>query len=84
METQFLYTDELNEKQTNAKEIIDVLQLAKKYEIPMLTKKCVQFLKENMHFGNACSVYQCGKNMKETDLELKILHFIERSVEIKN
>jgi hypothetical protein len=70
----FLYTDECNLTTHNA---VFVLYLAKKYIVPFLAQKCVEFLEANLAVENVSTVLQQALQFDEKKLEKKCLGLID-------
>ena len=72
----FLYTDECNLSTNNA---VFVLYLAKKYIVPSLTEKCIEFLEANLGVENAITVVQVQAfESDEKKLQTKCWDLIDR------
>jgi hypothetical protein len=70
----FLYTDECNLSTNNA---VFVLYLAKKYIVPYLAQKCVEFLETNLAVANVSTVLQQALQFDGKKLEKKCLELID-------
>ncbi len=70
----FLYADECFLTTDNA---LSVLYLAKKYIVPSLAEKCVEFLEANIGVENALTVLQQAIHFDETNLEDKCWDLID-------
>ena len=70
----FLYTDECNLTTDNA---VFVLYLAKKYIVPYLAQKCVEFLEANLAVENVFTVLQQALQFNEKKLEKKCLELTD-------
>ena len=70
----FLYTDECNLSTDNA---VFVLYLAKKYIVPSLAQKCIEFLEANLRVENAVTVLQQAIQFDEKNLERKCWDLID-------
>ncbi|CAB3993537.1 BTB POZ domain-containing 6-like [Paramuricea clavata] len=70
----FLYTDECNLTTHNA---MFVLYLAKKYIVPSLAQKCVEFLEANIAVENVSTILQQALQFNEKKLENKCLELID-------
>ena len=70
----FLYTDECNLTADNA---VFVLYLAKKYIVPSLVEKCVQFLETNLAAENVFVVLEQALQFDEEKLEKKCWDMID-------
>ena len=70
----FLYTDECNLTADNA---VFVLYLAKKYIVPSLAEKCVEFLETNLAADNVFVVLQQALHFDEEKLEKKCWDMID-------
>ncbi|CAB3993535.1 BTB POZ domain-containing 6-like [Paramuricea clavata] len=70
----FLYTDECNLTTHNA---MFVLYLTKKYVVPSLAQKCVEFLEANIAVENVSTVLQQALQFNEKKLEKKCLELID-------
>ena len=70
----FLYTDECNLSTDNA---MFVLYLAKKYIVPSLAQKCIEFLEANLGAENAITVLQQAIQFDEKKLEKKCWDLID-------
>ena len=70
----FLYTDECNLSTDNA---VFVLYLAKKYIVPSLAQKCIEFLEANLRVENAVTVVQQAIQFDEKKLERKCWNLID-------
>ncbi len=70
----FLYTDECNLSTDNA---VFVLYLAKKYIVPSLAQKCIEFLEANLRVANAVTVLQQAIQFDEKKLERKCWDLID-------
>ena len=64
----FLYTDECN---LTADNVVFVLYLAKKYIVPSLAEKCVEFLETNLAVENLFVVLEQALHFDEEKLEKK-------------
>ena len=71
----FLYTDECNLTTDNA---IFVLYLTKKYTVPSLAKKCIEFLEANLEVENAVTIVRQAIQYDEKKLERKCWDFIDQ------
>ncbi len=70
----FIYTDECNLTTDN---VMFVLDLAKKYIVPSLAEKCIEFLEANLGVENAFTVLQQAINFDETNLAEKCWDLID-------
>ena len=70
----FLYTDECNLTTDNA---VFVLYLAKKYIVPSLAQKCIEFLEAHLAVENVSTVLQQALQFDEKKLEKKCLELID-------
>jgi hypothetical protein len=70
----FLYTDECNLTTNN---VLFVLYLARKYIVPSLAQKCVEFLEANLAVENVSTVLQQALQFDEKKLEKKCLELID-------
>ncbi len=70
----FLYMDECNLSTDNA---VFVLYLAKKYIVPSLAQKCIEFLEANLRVENAVTVVQQAIQFDEKKLERKCWDLID-------
>ena len=70
----FLYTDECNLTADNA---VSVLYLAKKYIVPSLAEKCVEFLETNLAAENVFVVLEQALQFDEEKLEKKCWDMID-------
>ncbi len=70
----FLYTDKCNLSTDNA---MSVLCLAKKYIVPSLAQKCIEFLEANLAVENAITVVQQAIQFDEKNLEKKCWDLID-------
>ena len=70
----FLFTDECNLSTDNA---VFVLYLAKKYIVPSLAQKCIEFLEANLRVENAVTVVQQAIQFDEKKLERKCWDLID-------
>ena len=61
----FTYSDEVN---LNADNVMQVLYLAKKYMLPSLADKCLEFLQENLDASNVFHVLPDAQKYEEKDL----------------
>ena len=61
----FLYSDEVD---LTADNVMQVLYLAKKYIVPALVDKCIEYLGENLDGSNVFSVMDCAQTYDETRL----------------
>ena len=70
----FLYTDDCNLTADNA---VFLLYLAKKYIVPSLAEKCIEFLEANLAAENVFVVLQQALQFDEKKLEKKCWHMID-------
>ena len=70
----FLYTDECN---LTADNVVFVLYLAKKYIVPSLAEKCVEFLETNLAAENVFVVLEQALQFDEEKLEKKCWDMID-------
>ena len=70
----FLYTDECNLTTDNA---MFVLYFAKKYIVPSLAQKCIEFLEANLVAKNAVTIVQQAIQFDERKLETKCWDLID-------
>ena len=70
-----LYTDECNLTTDNA---IFVLFLTKKYIVPSLAQKCIEFLEANLEVENAVTIVQQAIQYDEKKFERKCWDFIDQ------
>ena len=70
----FLYTDECNLTPDNA---VFVFYLAKKYIVPFLAQKCIEFLETNLAVENVSTILQQALQFDEKNLENKCLELID-------
>ena len=70
----FLYTDDCNLTPDNA---VFVLYLAKKYIVPTLAEKCIEFLEANLAPANVFVVLQQALQFDEKKLEKKCWDIID-------
>ncbi|XP_068710211.1 BTB/POZ domain-containing protein 6-B-like [Montipora foliosa] len=74
----FLYTDEVNLTGNN---VMHMMYLAKKYMVPLLAKKCNDFLKDNLDVSNVLSILPQAQNLADNDLEDRCWQLIESHTE---
>jgi hypothetical protein len=70
----FLYTDECK---ITADNVVSVLYLAKKYIVPSLAQKCIEFLEAHLAVENVSTVLQQALQFDEKKLEKKCLELID-------
>ena len=75
----FLYTDECNLTEDNA---MLVLYLAKKYIVPLLADKCIEFLKGIFTEENVLTLLDQADQLDERKLENKCWDFIELNASV--
>ena len=75
----YLYSDEVNLSGSN---VMGVLYLAKKYIVPSLTDKCVEYLKGKLDPSNVFSVLPSSLKYEEKALEDRCWKVIENQTEV--
>ncbi|CAB3984990.1 BTB POZ domain-containing 6-like [Paramuricea clavata] len=70
----FLYTEECT---LTADNVVAIMYLAQKYIIPLLNKKCVNFLLENLNLENVLDVLEQAVRFDEKELETRCWNVIE-------
>jgi hypothetical protein len=70
----FLYTEECT---LTADNVASIMYLAQKYIIPLLNKKCVNFLLENLNLENVLDVLEQAVRFDEKELEKRCWNVIE-------
>ena len=65
----------------NGQNVMQILHTAKKYQLSILVKRCVNFLDNELKASNACSILDHCQFFSEKDLAKKCLDIIERSTE---
>ena len=61
----YMYSDEVNLSGSN---VMGVLYLAKKYMVPSLADKCIEYLKDNLDSSNVFSILPSAKKYEENKL----------------
>ena len=56
-----------------------VIHAAKKYQIPSLVQRCIQYLENDLKASNACSILDRSRFLNEKDLAKRCLDEIERN-----
>ena len=74
----YMYSDEVNLSGSN---VMGVLYLAKKYIVPSLTNKCVEYLKEKMDPSNVFSILPFAQKYEEKALVDRCWMVIENHTE---
>ena len=74
----FIYSDEVKLTGSN---VMHVLYLAKKYLVPSLAERCVEFLRKNLDASNAFSILSHAQKFKEKDLENRCWQVVEVQTE---
>ena len=74
----YMYSDELNLSGSN---VMGVLYLAKKYIVPSLTNKCVEYLKEKLDPSNVFSILPFAQKYEEKALVDRCWMVIENHTE---
>jgi BTB/POZ domain-containing protein 3/6 len=70
----FLYTEECT---LTADSVVATMYLANKYIIPSLSKKCVNFLLENLNTANVLDILEPATRFKENELKKQCLKLIQ-------
>ena len=70
----FLYTEECT---LTADNVVAIMYLANKYNIPSLNKKCVNFLLENLNTANVLDILEPATRFKEKELKKQCLKLIQ-------
>ncbi|CAB3984227.1 BTB POZ domain-containing 6-like [Paramuricea clavata] len=70
----FLYTEECT---LTADNVIAIIYLAKKYILPLLNEKCVNFLLENLNSENVLDILDQASRFDEKELEKQCWKFIQ-------
>jgi hypothetical protein len=70
----FLYTDDV---EIDPNEVMELLYLGKKYDIPGLVEKCCLFLEQGLAVSNAVEIYGQAKLFSDEDLMEKCLQLID-------
>ncbi|XP_044184855.1 BTB/POZ domain-containing protein 6-like [Acropora millepora] len=70
----FIYSDEVELTGSN---VMHVLYLAKKYLVPSLAEKCVEFLRENLDASNVFTILPHAQKFDDKDLENRCWKVIE-------
>ena len=65
----------------NGQNVMQVLHAAKKYQLPILVKRCVDFLDNELKASNACSILDHCQFFDQKDLSKKCIAIIERNTE---
>ncbi|KAK3740881.1 hypothetical protein QZH41_003476 [Actinostola sp. cb2023] len=71
----YIYFDEVEINESN---VLGILYLAKKYILPFLAQKCVDFLEQNIDSQNAFTLLSQARHYCEEQLEEKCWGIIER------
>lgn len=71
----YIYFDEVEINESN---VLGILYLAKKYILPFLAQKCVEFLEQNIDSQNAFTLLSQANHYNEETLEEKCWEIIER------
>ncbi|XP_028396289.1 BTB/POZ domain-containing protein 6-B-like [Dendronephthya gigantea] len=74
----FLYTEECTLDSDN---VVAVLYLAKKYIVPSLSKKCVDFLGENLNAENVLSVLEQAVRFDEKEFEAQCWKVVQSNAD---
>ena len=75
----FLYTDECA---LTADNVISVMYLAKKYIVPSLTRRCVEFLAKNLSLDNVLDVLEQARGFDEKELEAQCWKIVASSTRV--
>ena len=70
----FIYCDEV---QLTAENALRVLNVAKKYIVPVLEARCRQFLEDNIDATNACQILEGARQFVEADAEKQCWDLID-------
>ncbi|XP_020898782.1 BTB/POZ domain-containing protein 6-like [Exaiptasia diaphana] len=71
----YIYFDEVEINESN---VLGILYLAKKYILPFLAEKCLDFLEQNIDNQNAFTLLSQARHYNEENLEEKCWEIIER------
>ena len=74
----FIYSDEVELTGSN---VMHVLYLAKKYLVPSLAEKCVEFLRKNLDASNVFTILPHAQKFEDKDLENRCWTVIEMYTE---
>ena len=74
----FLYSDEVN---FNPENVMQVLYLAKKYLVPALVDKCIEYLGPNLDGSNVFSMMDCSRSFDEKKLMEKCWSAVDKFAE---
>ena len=74
----YMYCDEVN---LSGSTVMEILYLSKKYILPSLTEKCVQYLQENLDASNVFSILPSVKIYEEMNLVYDCWKVIDRQTE---
>ena len=61
----YMYSDEVN---LNGSNVMGVLYLAKKYMVPSLADKCMEYLEDNVNPANVFSIFSCAQKYESEKL----------------
>ena len=71
----YIYSDEVN---LSGSTVMEILYLSKKYFLPSLTEKCIQYLQENLDASNVFSILPSVKIYEEINLVYDCWKVIDR------
>ena len=74
----FMYTDKANLTGSN---VMQVMYLANKYMVPLLAKKCTEYLRENLKASNVFCILPPAQKYDDKDLEDRCWEVIEKQTE---
>ena len=74
----FLYTDKVNLSGSN---VMQVLYLANKYMVPSLSKKCAEYLRDNLKVSNVFLILPHAQKYEDKDLEDRCWEVIKTQTE---
>ena len=74
----YVYSDEVN---LSGSTVMELLYLSKKYILPSLTEKCIQYLQDNLDASNVFSILPSVKMYEEMDLAYDCWKVIDSQTE---
>lgn len=71
----YIYTDEVILSGSN---VMEVLHLSRRYKLPTLSDKCIEFLKKNLNASNVINVLKQAENDQEDGVEASCWEVIDK------
>ena len=71
----YIYTEQCNLTGDN---VMHIMHVSKKYDLPLLTQACVDFMDKGLDVTNAFTILEHSLFFEEKDLSKKCMHIIEK------